>query len=165
MKTVALYRLPGPDFARAVLRGRGFEVEIANVPSQLDGADFVLVPDKIDAPPADDRITLRVGDPTSALALVRAVQSVPRHHTVEVTTRAGTVRAAATAAPANDGLVRERQYKGNPYRIEVVADGYRVTGHNLDAQTFRSPSAAAFAVTNISTNGWTFWDLPRKEQP
>ncbi len=162
MKTVALYRLPGPDFARAVLRGRGFEVQIANVPSQLDGADFVLVPDRIDAPPADDRVTLRVGDPTSARALVRAVESVPRG-TAEIPSRTGTVRAtvAPASAPANGGLVRERQYKGNPYRIEVVPDGYRVTGHNLDAQTFKSPSAAAVAVTERPTNGWTFWDLPR----
>ncbi len=169
MTTVALFRLPGPDFARAVLRGRGFEVEIANVASQLDGADFVLVADWLDAPPSDDRVTLRVADPASARALVRVVQSVPRTNgrwkvdqpAPDRATRVRTSAADRVAKVANEGVVRERPYRGHQYRLEVVADGYRVSGHEFATQTFRSPSAAAVAVTERSTNGWTFWDLPR----
>ena len=73
--TIVLYRFPHPEFARAVLRGRRFEVRIATRRSQLTDADLVMIEDTRDAAgDVADRRLVRCADPTSARAIVAAVE-------------------------------------------------------------------------------------------
>ena len=50
-----------------------------------------------------------------------------------------------------------RAYKGIRYEAQIDKNGKIVTTINGRSQSFKSPSAAAVALTNLSQNGWNWW--------
>lgn len=55
-----------------------------------------------------------------------------------------------------EGTDFRARYKGREFMARVLG-GAMV----FDGQAFKSPSAAAFAITGNSVNGWKFWETRR----
>lgn len=55
-----------------------------------------------------------------------------------------------------DGTVLRAVHKGEPHTLTVLRGGGRPC-YEHDGTTYRSPSAAAKAITGTSVNGWKFW--------
>lgn len=55
-----------------------------------------------------------------------------------------------------DGTELRAEYKGKAYSARVANGEW-----TQDGKTYSSPSAAAYAVTGSSVNGWTFWTVKR----
>ena len=53
-----------------------------------------------------------------------------------------------------EGTKLYARYKGRPVEAEVVQGGLKYNG-----TIYKSPSAAACAVTGNSVNGWNFWEV------
>jgi hypothetical protein len=59
-----------------------------------------------------------------------------------------------------DGTQMRAEYKGKLYTAAIVGGRWQ-----QDGQTYGSPSAAAFAITNSGINGWWFWSVKRPGDP
>ena len=59
-----------------------------------------------------------------------------------------------------DGTELKAEYKGQAH-VAKIENGKWVQGGN----TYNSPSAAAFAITQSGINGWWFWSVKRPSDP
>ncbi len=66
--------------------------------------------------------------------------------------------AAATGQP-RPGTVLQREWRGQPIRVEVTREGFVCNG-----QTYRSLSAVAFAITGAKWNGKLFFGLTERSR-
>ncbi len=66
----------------------------------------------------------------------------------------GKVPPAGSAAALRPGVCLLREWNGRTYRVEVVADGFR-----LDGRTYRSLSAIARQITGAQWSGPRFFGI------
>ena len=99
-----------------------------------------------------------------------AAAAPPTTNAVEAAAPAGTKKATAAAPKVKGtrtdakrdrdprlpppGTVIEREYDGKTIRVKIIDDGFEYRG-----KTYRSLSAIAREVTNVSWNGWLFFKL------
>ena len=62
--------------------------------------------------------------------------------------------------------VGTRLYHPTRRRAEFASEGEIVAnGLKVDARVYRTPSAAAAAITGSATNGWLFWRVRPSDKP
>ncbi len=74
--------------------------------------------------------------------------------------RTGTVKRGRANPLVAPGTVLIRTWRGQEYRVEVLADGY-----SLDGVTYRSLSGVAHAITGSHWNGPLFFGLSKRATP
>jgi hypothetical protein len=60
--------------------------------------------------------------------------------------------------PPRPGRRFKKKYRGREYELEVVRHNNAVW-YSLGSRLFRTPSAAARALTGHEINGWKFWKI------
>jgi hypothetical protein len=65
-------------------------------------------------------------------------------------------RKERTPPPA--GTTYKKEYKGQFYTLLVAKEQGRVV-FKVGKETFRTPTAAAKAITRTEVNGWDFWGM------
>lgn len=59
------------------------------------------------------------------------------------------------------GTICSRNYKGKTYTMKVIKTEMGI-GYKVGRDVFKTPSAAAKAITKTEVNGWVFWGLDAK---
>lgn len=98
---------------------------------------------------ADVRL-LHIRLPEGAFERIAAAVGVPK----PVEKRAASTKLLGGLEP---GTILRRTFKGTRYEVEVLATGFR-----YDAQTYRSLSAVARAITGTNWNGRLFFGLGKE---
>jgi hypothetical protein len=99
----------------------------------------------------------RAGNGNDVLRELLGLPSLPGSGTAPAATQSGWTWKGVHLP---DGTELRAEYKGKEYVAKVSG------GHwQQDGETYGSPSAAAFAITQSGINGWWFWSVKRPSDP
>lgn len=61
------------------------------------------------------------------------------------------------------GQTFERTFSGKSYKLKVVPAGEGLA-FELNGRIYKTPTAAAKAITKFEVNGWRFWYMKREDK-